>query len=230
MGGERPEAPGAGRLPESVATAGDQPEPTWGLVGRGINSHNSKVPPIETVSSVFGLDVGLFFLLRRRGRQTEGPFPQSGEKTPGIATQAADPVSALLDDQGGQLKTSHQTSVGLEVFRDKVPCAGGVLATGVQTEGNHQNLGPVVLDPAQGSREDPPVPLTVDMLLEWVVAICAATVARSALIRETREVGIGEVRVPVDRHREDIAALPEDVLLAVAVVVVEVEDRDAGGF
>ncbi len=34
----------------------------------------------------------------------------------------------------------------------------------------------------------------------------------------------------VNRDREDVAALPEDILLAVAVVIVEVEDRDAGGF
>ena len=41
-----------------------------------------------------------------------------------------------------------------------------------------------------------------------------------------RKYGYCAVRVGVDRHVADVAAAPEDLLAAVAVVVVDVEDRD----
>ena len=50
----------------------------------------------------------------------------------------------------------------------------------------------------------------------------------AALVRVAGEVRVGPVRVAVQRHVLDVVALVEDLLGAVAVVVVDVEDADPG--
>jgi hypothetical protein len=45
------------------------------------------------------------------------------------------------------------------------------------------------------------------------------------LVFEAREVGVGAVRSVVERDEEDLVGLVEDVLRAVAVVEVQIQDR-----
>ena len=53
--------------------------------------------------------------------------------------------------------------------------------------------------------------------------------ARRPLVGVAGEVRVGPVRVAVERDVQHVGAVVEDLLGAVAVVVVDVEDRDAFG-
>src|SRR5262245_43284019 len=64
------------------------------------------------------------------------------------------------------------------------------------------------------------------MLGEWQIEIVAGAWADAGLVAEAGEIGIGEARMTVDRHGEHVGARVEDFLLAVAVVIVDVEDGD----
>src|SRR3546814_17220171 len=57
------------------------------------------------------------------------------------------------------------------------------------------------------------------------VHVVAGALATPALGAEAGEVGVGEGRRAVDRHRQHVVALVEDVLLSVAVVIVDIENR-----
>ena len=58
------------------------------------------------------------------------------------------------------------------------------------------------------------------------VEVLACPGALAGLVGPAEEVRVVAVRVGVDRDVADVAAAPEDLLAAVAVVVVDVEDRD----
>ena len=66
-----------------------------------------------------------------------------------------------------------------------------------------------------------------DVLRQRQVEIVAGARADPGLVAEAGEIGIGEARMAVDRDGEHVGAGVEDLLLAVAVVIVDVEDGDA---
>ena len=72
-----------------------------------------------------------------------------------------------------------------------------------------------------------PVLLGRDVLRQRQVQIVAGARPDSGLVAKAGEIGIGEARMTVDRHGEHVRARIEDLLLAVAVVIVDVEDGDA---
>ena len=66
-----------------------------------------------------------------------------------------------------------------------------------------------------------------DVLRQGEVQVVAGARPDAGLVAEAGEIGIGEARMAVDRHGEHVGARIEDLLLAVAVVIVDVEDGDA---
>src|SRR5215813_13642351 len=65
-----------------------------------------------------------------------------------------------------------------------------------------------------------------DVLRQRNVEVETSAFANAGLVAETREIGIGEARMAMDRHGQYVGTIIEDLLLAVAVVIVDVEDRD----
>ena len=65
----------------------------------------------------------------------------------------------------------------------------------------------------------------VDVFGQGEVAVEPLALALAHLVGEAREIGVGEVRVAVDRDGQDVGSFPEDILGPVAVVVIDVEDR-----
>ena len=103
-----------------------------------------------------------------------------------------------------------------------------ILDRGVHTERDHEPIGREMSDhgrrAVQGGTVD--VPSGSQGEREVVGAANAATGASFG--RETREERIFVDRVGMQRDEADVVAVIEDVLGAVAVVIVDVEDRDAG--
>src|SRR3546814_8132434 len=72
----------------------------------------------------------------------------------------------------------------------------------------------MALDALEGALQGLPVLLGRDGLGQRQVHVIAGALALPGLVAEAREVGIGEGRRTVDRHRQHVVALIEDVLLA----------------
>src|SRR5690606_19185476 len=69
--------------------------------------------------------------------------------------------------------------------------------------------------------------LLADRFRQRDVQVEAAAAALAALVLVAREVRIGRARMTVDRDGQHVGAVVEDVLRAVAVVIVDVEHGDA---
>src|SRR3546814_2833507 len=83
----------------------------------------------------------------------------------------------------------------------------------------------VSLDAGERHSQRIAVLLRRDALRQRDVHVVAGALATPALGAEAGEVGVGEGRRAVDRHRQHVVALVEDVLLSVAVVIVDIENR-----
>src|SRR3546814_7349048 len=75
----------------------------------------------------------------------------------------------------------------------------------------------VSLDAGERHSQRIAVLLRRDALRQRDVHVVAGALATPALGAEAGEVGVGEGRRAVDRHRQHVVALVEDVLLSVAV-------------
>src|SRR5262249_20692165 len=80
--------------------------------------------------------------------------------------------------------------------------------------------------PAQSFCNRVPVLLRRDVLGQRDIEIEAGALADAGLVAEAREIWVGEAWMAVDRHGQHVGTVIEDLLLAVAVVIVDVEDRD----
>ena len=55
---------------------------------------------------------------------------------------------------------------------------------------------------------------------------CSLRRPRPAFVRKAGEVRIGKIGITMNRDRQDVGTIVEDVLLSVAVVIVDIEDGD----
>src|SRR4029077_20806221 len=104
--------------------------------------------------------------------------------------------------------------------------AGRIAPRGIEPGRHHEESRAEAADAAKSFRDRVPVLLRRDVLRQGQVQIIAGAWADPGLVAEAGEIGIGEARMTVDRYGEDIGARVEDFLLAVAVVIVDVKDRD----
>ena len=64
------------------------------------------------------------------------------------------------------------------------------------------------------------------MLRQREVVIIASPGIHPCFIAETAEVGIGEMRMPMDGNSQDIRPVVKDILLAVAMMIINVKDSN----
>ena len=149
------------------------------------------------------------------------------EEAPRIGAQRPHPVAAFLHHQGGIALLADHAAELLEILGAVRPCAGGVAAPGVEAERQDEEGRAEPPDAAQALGHGVPVLLRRDVLRQRNVEIVAGAGARAGLVAEAGEIRIGEAGMAVDRHGQHVGAVIEDLLLAVAVVIVDVEDRHA---
>src|SRR3546814_9494125 len=99
----------------------------------------------------------------------------------------------------------------VEVAGPVGPGAGRIAARGVEAEGDDEMGRIVSLDAGERHSQRIAVLLRRDALRQRDVHVVAGALATPALGAEAGEVGVGEGRRAVDRHRQHVVALVEDV-------------------
>ena len=152
---------------------------------------------------------------------------EAGEEIAHIGAERAHPVAALLHDEGRVALLAEHVAELLEVARPIGPGAGRVAPRGIEPGRHHEKGRAEAADAARAPPPPRPVLLGRDVLRQRDVEIVAGAGPDPGLVAEAGEIGIGEARMAVDRDGEHVGARVEDLLLAVAVVIVDVEDGDA---
>src|SRR5262249_4914977 len=104
--------------------------------------------------------------------------------------------------------------------------AGGVDGGRVEGGAHHEERRCKPPDVAQSLCHGVSVLLGRDVLRQRNVEVETSAFANAGLVAETREIGIGEARMAMDRHGKYVGTIIEDLLLAGAVVIVDVEYGD----
>ena len=152
---------------------------------------------------------------------------EAGEEIAHIGAERAHPVAAFLHDEGRVALLAQHVAELLEVARAIGPGAGGIAPRGIEPGRHHEEGRAEAADAAERLRHRVPVLLRRDVLRQADVQIVAGAGPDAGLVAKAGEIGIGEARMAVDRDGEHVGARIEDLLLAVAVVIVDVEDGDA---
>src|SRR5690606_3666118 len=106
------------------------------------------------------------------------------------------------------------------------PRAGRVAHRGVEATGDDQVSGIVAADAVQRFLQRFPVLLRRDRLRQRYVEIEAGTRTGPGLLAEAAEIGIGEAGMAMNRHGQDVGTRVENLLLPIAVMIVDVENRN----
>src|SRR4051812_37603675 len=158
------------------------------------------------------------------GSGTRRSLLDPGERLRHQGSDRGQVVAALLHEDGRKSQAA-EDAPGLAVAGvGDVERALGIARRGVDAEGDDERLGAAVLRPARQAF-DRVEPLAVAHAGgERHVAVRAGAVGGAGLVREAEEVGEpAGARVDVDGAGEDVGALVEDRLRAVAVVGVDVD-------
>jgi len=145
---------------------------------------------------------------------------------PGVYAEDACIVTALLNDKRRFLEGSYHSAHFLEVSGLKRPAAGGVLAGRVQSEGNDQITGAVTDNTDKGFLQGFTVSSPVNILRKRDIYIQPPPLTTAFFTFEAAKIGIGIPRMAVDRDSEYVVALIEYLLLAIAVVIIDIQHSD----
>ena len=137
-----------------------------------------------------------------------------------------DGVTALLQHDGGQARCVDGRSDLHEVGGANDECAEWVMFVGVDAQRHDQGIHVSVGDASECSVECRHPTLHGRSGGKWQVQVPVLAVALTDLARVAREPGKLEDGVRMDRDEKHIAAFGENGLRAVAMVIVDVEDRD----
>ena len=156
----------------------------------------------------------------------EGPRADPGQQPRGVAAERPDVVSPLLDQQGGEPQAADPVADLVQALAGDAPGAGRVGLGDVEADRDDQRLGLEPADDRQRLVEGLEVAAVEDVLGKWQVDVEALAFPLADLVGEPREIRVGEAGVAVDRDGQDVGPVEEDVLGAVAVMVVDVQDGD----
>lgn len=135
-------------------------------------------------------------------------------------------ITTFLNHQGWKIGLSDQSAQLLEVLVLQTPCAGRVSERGIQTETNNE-IGRIKTDNAfQDARACLDIAAGGDRLREWIIVVEALSGAAALFILESAEIRISKPRMAVDRYGQHVAPFIEYLLLAIAVVIIDIEHGD----
>jgi len=156
-------------------------------------------------------------LFRREGLEEGGDAWADG----------GDVVAAFLDEEGGEVEGAEAAGDFGEGGEGEAEVADGVGVGDVGADGDEEGVGMEVGDFVQGGVEGLEPVGFGGAAREGEVDVEAGAGAIAGLLWVAPEVGVLRVGVSVQGEEEDVRSGVEDVLGAVAVVVVEVEDGEA---
>src|SRR5690606_11668102 len=152
----------------------------------------------------------------RRGHAAEASSvscpPQSREEPPRIPADRRRAVAPFLDDQSRQVEGADQLAIPIEIRGAEAPGSGRVAPGGVEPQRDDEVGRGECADVVERLAEGAPVPVAVELLGERIVPVESEAGARTAFVAEPGEVRVGEGGVTMEREREHVASLPEDVL------------------
>src|SRR5262249_32081703 len=186
-----------------------------------------RAPPIEPVAVTTARRARSAAIWRRGHLPHRGPpGDEAAEEAPHIGAKRAHAITALLHHERGVALLADHASELLEILGSVWPSAGRIASRRVEAGAHHEERRCKPPDAAQSLCHGVSVLLGRDVLRQRNVEVETSAFANAGLVAETREIGIGEARMAMDRHGQYVGTIIEDLLLAVAVVIVDVEDRD----
>ena len=135
-------------------------------------------------------------------------------------------VAAFLEEERGQVEGAEVVAEFLEAGEGEVEVADGVVVGGVYAEGDEEGVGFVGFDSGGGVAQGVEPFFFGAVAGQGEVGGEGFAFAGAGFGGVAPEVGVLGVGVGVEGGEEDIAAVVEDVLRAVAVVVVDIKDGD----
>ena len=145
------------------------------------------------------------------------------QPSPDVLAEVVVGVAALLQHDGGQAEPGDHRPARLEAVGREREVAHRVEVVGVEPERHDEQRRPELDDVLARRGERDEVVVVVHRGREREVRRGAAPPSGAGLVDVTRHVRIGADRIGVQRDELDVVALVEDLLGAVAVVVVDVE-------
>ena len=152
---------------------------------------------------------------------------ETGEHSDRINADFLNRISAFHDEQSRQAKARDLTPNFRIIIADKLELTDRIALECVDAERDDQHIRGVVADELAAAlqRFQPSGPIRAARHRQIVVEPLAR--AFTTLIRMTEEVRVFEQGICVKVHDLHVAAAVEDFLGAVAVVIIDIEDRNA---
>ncbi len=152
---------------------------------------------------------------------------EADEEIAGIGSERAHAIAAFLHHERRVALLADHAAELLKVAGAVRPGAGRITARGVEAKRDDEEGRTEAPDAPQRLGYGVAVLLRRDVLGQRDVQIEAGAGTDPGLVAEAGEIGIGEARMAVDRDRQHVRPRIKDFLLAVAVVIVDVEDGNA---
>ena len=159
-----------------------------------------------------------------------GPFPegfcQAVEKGEGIFAQGTGAVPTLLDNNRRQAQRANGLAVYPEILGQQSPGAGRIALGGIKPQSDDQKRRIKGLDSVQGLGQRLVIPFTVELFGQRQIQVKSFTLALAQFLFKAGKIGIGKARVTVQGNGEHIGALVKNILLAVAMMVIDIQYGD----
>jgi hypothetical protein len=138
-----------------------------------------------------------------------------------------DLVAALLHHEDRQAEVADPFADGPEARRCDLQHAERIIGMGIVAEREHERLCAEIADAAERGVDRREEGRVVAAWREGQVEVVALSLVHALLVGVADEVGVVGLGVDMDRGVEDVAAAVKDLLRAVAVMGIDIEDRDA---
>jgi hypothetical protein len=155
-----------------------------------------------------------------------GEYAQSGQERRQVLAQAFDQIAAFLDQHRRQAQCRDLTSDSGETGCSDAEVGRRVALLGVEPDGDDQRRGLLCGNCVQSLPYRRAERVVSGAWGQWQIQVPAETGTVTRFVGVTSEPGVQTGGIAVDRYVMDVVALIEDLLRAVAVVDVEIEDRD----
>src|SRR6476646_10053801 len=135
-------------------------------------------------------------------------------------------IAAFLNEHGRKPEPRDRSTNAPEPGRRHRKAGKRIVLRRIEAERHHERAGRERADGFFRLTHSLYVVVVAGALRQWNVQICAQARARAPFLRISPYIRIVEDGVGMDRNRENVGAFVEDALRAIAVMHVDIEDRD----
>ena len=120
------------------------------------------------------------------------------------------------------MQCAYSTTNIPHAFRRHIKCTGGVASHNIHSQRHNQIVGRKLFNDSKRSVQRRQISGIIDTWPQWDINVESLTFPLTPLIFKPGIKGIGRLRVPVNGYRQYILAAVENILCAVAVMVVNI--------